>query len=46
MEALRKKLYRYIDLYGVLDAKTVALSQELDKHIVKAMKDSKSNEFK
>lgn len=41
MEALREKLYLYIEQYGALDPRTVSLSQELDKYIVKSMKKEK-----
>ena len=44
VEDLREELHLYIDLYYISDPKTIALSQELDKHIVKAMKEKKSNE--
>lgn len=42
MEALREKLYLYIEQYGELDPRTVALSQELDKYIVNAMREINS----
>ncbi|WP_017416796.1 aspartyl-phosphate phosphatase Spo0E family protein [Clostridium tunisiense] len=42
MESLRQKLYLYIEQYGALDPRTVALSQELDKHIIKAMREINS----
>jgi hypothetical protein len=38
MEALRRKLHKYINLYGPLDTKTIEISQKLDKLIVKSMK--------
>lgn len=41
MEALREKLHKYINLYGPLDARTIDVSQQLDKLIVEAMKGAK-----
>jgi hypothetical protein len=38
MEALKEKLYRYIEQYGLVDSRTVEVSQELDVLIIKAMK--------
>jgi Spo0E like sporulation regulatory protein. len=38
MENLREKLYRYINLYGPLDVRTIEISQMLDKLIVCSMK--------
>lgn len=37
MEELRQKLYNCIEQYGKLDERTVQVSQELDKLIVKEM---------
>ncbi|WP_142414419.1 aspartyl-phosphate phosphatase Spo0E family protein [Hathewaya massiliensis] len=37
MEELREKLYNFIEQYGPLDQRTIDLSQELDKLVVKAM---------
>lgn len=34
MKALKEKLYSYIEKYGFLDPRTVAVSQELDVLIV------------
>ncbi|MCY6958833.1 aspartyl-phosphate phosphatase Spo0E family protein [Clostridium brassicae] len=41
MEQLKEKLYKYMELYGNLDSRTVEVSQELDKLIVKKMKGEK-----
>ena len=38
MENLREKLYIFIEKYGVLDKRTIEVSQELDKIIVEIMK--------
>lgn len=38
MENLRQKLYKYIELYGTLDKRTIEVSQKLDKLIVEKMK--------
>ncbi|SHI91112.1 Spo0E like sporulation regulatory protein [Clostridium amylolyticum] len=38
MEELREKLYKFIELYGPLDPKTVHVSQQLDVLIVKSIK--------
>ncbi|MFL0197324.1 aspartyl-phosphate phosphatase Spo0E family protein [Clostridium sp. WILCCON 0269] len=41
IEVLKEKMYSYIDLYGRLDKRTLEVSQELDKLIVKEMKEGK-----
>ena len=38
MEELRAKMHEYIEKYGVLDPRTVKVSQELDIYIVQAAK--------
>lgn len=38
MEELREKLYKFIEQYGLLDPKTVQVSQALDVLIVKSIK--------
>lgn len=40
-EALRKKLNKYIILYGPLDKRTLEVSQELDKLIAEEMNGGK-----
>lgn len=42
VEALRVKLHKYISLYGQLDPRTIKVSQQLDKLIVKSMKGVKA----
>jgi hypothetical protein len=37
MDKLKEELYQHIELYGLLDPRTVSKSQELDVEIVKAM---------
>ncbi|WP_243124451.1 aspartyl-phosphate phosphatase Spo0E family protein [Clostridium sp. AWRP] len=44
MDVLKEKLNKYIDLYGRLDKRTLEVSQELDKLIVKEMKDGKEED--
>lgn len=41
MDVLKEKLDKYIALYGCLDKRTLEVSQELDKLIVKEMKEGK-----
>lgn len=36
MESLKEKLYHHMELYGLTDARTVEVSQELDKYIYAA----------
>ena len=38
MEELRAKMHEYIEKYGILDPRTVKVSQELDIYIVQATK--------
>ena len=40
LEALRKELYQHIEMFGVLDPRTVSKSQQLDLFIVKEAKKS------
>ncbi|AUM92707.1 sporulation protein Spo0E [Clostridium botulinum] len=39
MEELRQKLYKFIEQYGLLDKRTIEVSQKLDKLIIKNMSD-------
>lgn len=38
IEKMKQKMYKYIQKYGLNDIKTIRISQELDKMIVKAYK--------
>ena len=38
MEKAREELYRYVKEYGLLDSRTLAKSQELDKIIAEEIK--------
>lgn len=38
MEELREKLYKFIEQYGILDKRTIDMSQKLDKLIIKNMR--------
>lgn len=38
MEELREKMHEYIEKYGVLDPRTVEVSQQLDIYIVQNTK--------
>lgn len=42
-QALQTKLYNSINLYGLTDDRTVALSQELDEIIVKEQRERMEN---
>ncbi|WP_034438069.1 aspartyl-phosphate phosphatase Spo0E family protein [Clostridium ihumii] len=38
MEDLRESMYRAIELYGLLDSRTIYISEQLDKLVVKEQK--------
>lgn len=38
IEKLRKKLNQYVELYGLLDNRTLEISKKMDKLIVEKMK--------
>lgn len=40
MEDLRESMYRAIELYGLLDPKTIYISEQLDKLVVKEQKEN------